>query len=71
MRQTLCHPQFRGRMQALSPTVTAGSHPLAVAIAGVLVAHLLDVRTALAFGALRQVTPSLLLLLSPPETSAA
>jgi hypothetical protein len=38
--------------QAAGTTLTAGSRPLAVAIAGVLVAHLLDVPTALTLDAL-------------------
>ncbi|MGW7304424.1 hypothetical protein ACWGI1_02455 [Streptomyces sp. NPDC054835] len=51
-------------MQAASTTVTAGSRPLAAAIAGAL-ALLLDVPTVLAIGAILQVVPVLLLLASP------
>ncbi|WP_024754576.1 MFS transporter [Streptomyces exfoliatus] len=64
LRQALCDPRYQGRMQAASTTVTAGSRPLAAAIAGAL-ALLLDVPTVLAIGAILQVVPVLLLLASP------
>ncbi|MFF2790629.1 MFS transporter [Streptomyces sp. NPDC058049] len=67
LRQTLCDPRFQGRMQAASTTVTAGARPLAAAAAGALVLYL-GVRTTLTVGALFQLVPVALLLLSPVRT---
>ncbi|MEK9518230.1 MFS transporter [Streptomyces venezuelae] len=64
LRQTLCEPRFQGRMQAASTTLTAGARPVAVAVAGALVL-LLGVRGTLAVGAVLQVVPVVLLVLSP------
>ncbi|MFJ4880311.1 MFS transporter [Streptomyces sp. NPDC088745] len=64
LRQALCDPDFQGRMQSASTTLTAGARPLAAATAGGLVL-LLDVRATLAIGALLQVVPIVLLLASP------
>ncbi|MBP2034702.1 putative MFS family arabinose efflux permease [Streptomyces avidinii] len=67
LRQIICDPRFQGRMQAASTTVTAGARPLAAAAAGALVLHL-GVRTTLTVGALLQLVPVALLLLSPVRT---
>ncbi|MFF3091597.1 hypothetical protein ACFVRB_42145 [Streptomyces nojiriensis] len=67
LRQTLCDPRFQGRMQAASTTVTAGARPLAAATAGALVLYL-GVHTTLTVGALFQLAPVALLLLSPVRT---
>lgn len=67
LRQTICDPRFQGRMQAASTTMTAGVRPLAAAAAGALVLHL-GVRTTLTIGALFQLVPVALLLLSPVRT---
>ncbi|WP_198358371.1 hypothetical protein [Streptomyces fildesensis] len=64
LRQILCEPRFQGRMQATSTTATAGARPLAAAIAGALVL-LVGVRGTLSVGALFQVLPVVLLLVSP------
>ncbi|MGW0392885.1 MFS transporter [Streptomyces sp. NPDC003042] len=64
LRQTLCEPRFQGRMQAASTTVTAGARPVAAAVAGALIL-LLGVRGTLAVGAVLQIVPVVLLLLSP------
>jgi predicted MFS family arabinose efflux permease len=64
LRQAVCDPDFQGRMQSASTTLTAGVRPLAAATAGGLVL-LLDVRATLAIGALLQVVPIVLLLASP------
>jgi hypothetical protein len=67
IRQALCEPRFQARAQAASSTLTAGSRPLAAATAGVL-ALAIDVRATLAVGALLQVLPVIILLLSPIRT---
>lgn len=54
-------------MQAASTTVTAGARPLAAAAAGALVLYV-GVRTTLTVGALLQLVPVVLLLLSPVRT---
>ncbi|MDT0460661.1 MFS transporter [Streptomyces sp. DSM 41527] len=64
LRQILCEPRFQGRIQAASTTVTAGARPLAAAVAGTLVLPL-GVHSTLAFGAVLQVVPVILLLASP------
>ncbi|MGW2291596.1 MFS transporter [Streptomyces phaeochromogenes] len=64
LRQILCEPRFQGRMQAASTTVTAGARPLAAAAAGALVL-LLGVRGTLTVGAVLQIVPVILLLVSP------
>ncbi|MGW0604035.1 MFS transporter [Streptomyces sp. NPDC002640] len=64
LRQAICDPAFQGRMQSASTTLTAGVRPLAAATAGGLVLFL-DVRATLAIGALLQVVPVVLLLVSP------
>ncbi|MEU6328437.1 MFS transporter [Streptomyces sp. NPDC047049] len=64
LRQILCEPRFQGRMQAASTTVTAGVRPLAAAAAGALVLYV-GVHSTLAFGAVLQVVPVVLLLASP------
>ncbi|MCX4784000.1 MULTISPECIES: MFS transporter [unclassified Streptomyces] len=67
LRQAVCDPDFQGRMQSASTTLTAGARPLAAATAGGLVL-LLDVRATLAIGALLQVVPIVLLVASPIRT---
>lgn len=64
LRQILCEPRFQGRMQAASTTVTAGARPLAAAAAGALVLFL-GVRGTLTVGAVLQIVPVILLLVSP------
>ncbi|MER6516702.1 MFS transporter [Streptomyces sp. NPDC001553] len=64
LRQTLCEPRFQGRMQAASTTLTAGARPVAAAVAGALVLFL-GVRVTLAVGAVLQIVPVVLLVLSP------
>ncbi|MFB7999736.1 MFS transporter [Streptomyces sp. NPDC056002] len=67
LRQILCEPRFQGRMQAASTTVTAGARPLAAAAAGALILFL-GVRGTLTVGAVLQIVPVILLLLSPIRT---
>ncbi|MFI5867577.1 MFS transporter [Streptomyces sp. NPDC051546] len=67
LRQTICEPGFQGRMQAASTTMTAGIRPLAATAAGALALYL-GVRATLAIGALFQLVPVALLLLSPVRT---
>ncbi|MFD6986197.1 MFS transporter, partial [Streptomyces sp. NPDC059956] len=67
LRQTICDPRFQGRMQAAGTTMTAGVRPLGAAAAGALVLHL-GVHTTLAIGAVVQLVPVALLLLSPVRT---
>ncbi|WP_330351754.1 MFS transporter [Streptomyces sp. NBC_00582] len=64
LRQILCEPRFQGRMQSASTTVTAGARPLAAAAAGALVLFL-GVRGTLVVGAVLQIVPVILLLVSP------
>ncbi|MGW2652104.1 MFS transporter [Streptomyces sp. NPDC001478] len=67
LRQAVCDPAFQARAQSASTTLTAGARPLAAATAGGLVL-LLDVRAALAVGALLQVVAVIVLLVSPIRT---
>lgn len=67
LRQTICDPRFQGRMQAASTTMTAGIRPLAAAAAGALTLYL-GVHITLTIGALFQLVPVALLLLSPVRT---
>ncbi|MDI3390661.1 MFS transporter [Streptomyces sp. B-S-A8] len=66
-RQVLCELGYQARMQSASTWLTAGSRPLAAAVAGVLVAAL-GVRAAFAVGTALMLVPIAILLFSPIRT---